>query len=408
MAFLDQIEIQFPTAALDAFARQRMSQPVTIFDSKLVADALPIYWDESEISGSGTGGTYNTNQASFTLDVSNLTAGRRVRQTYRRFNYQAGKSQLGIFTGVLGAPVSGNSKKIGLFDDSNGVFFDSTDSTVGVNVRTFTSGSAVDNRIVQSSWNLDKMDGTGESGITLDFTKTQIFFIDFEWLGVGTVAFGVFVDRQPYYVHFQNHANSLTTVYMSTPNLPIRYEIENDGTGASDTLVQICSTVISEGGQQETGLTLGLNRGATSFQTNNNSNIYPLVALRLNSSYLGSTVKPESFSIVCTTSAAYAWYLILDPTVTGTALSWTALSNSSIDYDITTTNATTLSGGTILKTGVSRETNNGGSGVNNTLVNDFALGSDIAGTAQTLVLAVQRVNGASETFFAGLNWLDQK
>lgn len=408
MAFLDQIEIVYPDAALDAFARQRMSEPSTIFDSKLISDELPISWDDSEISGSGTTGTHNANQASFTLAVSNLTAGKRARQTYRRFNYQSGKSQLGIFTGVLGAPVSGNSKKIGLFDDDNGAFFDSTGSTIGVNIRTFTSGSAVDIRVVQSSWNIDKMDGTGESGIVLDFTKTQIFFFDFEWLGVGTVAFGVFVDRKPYYIHFTNNANAISLVYMSTPNLPVRYEIENDGTGAADSLLQICSTVISEAGQQETGLTLGINRGATSFVTNNNSNIYPLIALRLNSSYLGSTVKPESFSIVCTTSAAYCWYLILDPTVTGTALSWTALSNSSIDYDIATTNATTVSGGTILKTGVSRETNSGGAGVNNTLINDFALGSDISGTAQVLVLAVQRVNGASETFFAGLNWLDQK
>lgn len=407
MAYLENIDINFPAVSLDAFARQRMSEPSTIFDSKLASDSLPFFWDEAEISGSGTTGTYNTNQASFSLSVGNLTAGKRARQTYRRFNYQSGKSQLGIFTGILGVPASGISRKIGLFDDQNGVFFDSTNTNIGVNVRTFTSGSAVDNKVEQIDWNLDTMDGNGPSGITLDFSKTQIFFIDFEWLGVGTVAFGVFVDRKPYYVHFQNHANTLDVVYMSTPNLPIRYEIENDGTGAADSLLQICSTVISEGGQQNTGLTLGINRDTTAF-SNSGTSLHPVVAIRLNSSYLSSSVKPESFSINCTTSATFAWYLISDPTVLGTPLSWTALPNSSIDYDISTTSASTLTGGTVLKTGIARQTNAGGEAGNVILVNDFALGSAIDGTAQVLVLAVRRLVGANETFYAALNWLDQK
>jgi len=68
---------------------------------------------------------------------------------------------------------------------------------------------------------------------------------------------------------------------MSTPNLPLRYEIENDGTGISSSFEQICSTVISEGGAQNTGLIRGLNRGATSFVTNNNASIYPLIAFAL-------------------------------------------------------------------------------------------------------------------------------
>lgn len=403
---VDVSEVGLPFSYLDAFARQRMSTPATRFDSKMLGDGLELVWDDQEVSGSGTTSTYNTNQASVTIGVSATTAGKRVRQTFRRFNYQPGKSQLSIFTFSDIATTSGISKRVGLFDDRNGIFTQSVGGVVSVGVRSSTSGSAVDSTVPQSSWNIDKLDGAGSSGITLDPTKTAIPFVDFEWLGVGTVAFGFFIDRQPIYVHLQHHANTTNIVYMSTPNLPVRYEIENDGTGAAATFTQICSTVISEGGQEETGLTLGLNRGASPLNTSLSS-IHPLIGLRLNSNYIGSTVKPESFSIVCPTTAVYAWFLIYNPTITGT-YAWTALSNSSIEYNTTNTSSVTLTGGTILKTGVARETNQGGQAVNSTLVNDFALGSDIAGNSLPLFLAVQRLSGASETFYASLNWLDQK
>lgn len=400
-------EVGFDPRFLDAFARLRFSSPETLFDSKQLSDQLLLFWDDQQTSGSGATSTYNTNQASTTLSVAATTAGKRVRQTYRRFNYQSGKSQLIVRTGVIGEPVSGITKEFGMHDDNNGLFFASGSGSVSVNVRTFTSGSSVDTTINQADWNGDKLDGTGASGLNIDWNNATIFFFDFEWLGVGDIRFGIFYNGMPIVCHTVFNASANTLVYMSTPNLPLRTSIENDGTGASAGITDICSTVISEGGQDNTGLTLGINRGTNSLTTNNNASLYPLIAIRLNSNYLGSTVKPESFSVVCTSTATYAWYLLLDPVLTGTAFSWTALSNSSIDYDIARTNTTTVAGGTILKTGVGRDTNQGGSG-SAAVINDFALGSNISGISNILVLAVQRLNGTSETFFGGLNWLDQK
>jgi len=57
------------------------------------------------------------------------------------------------------------------------------------------------------------------------------------------------VDGVPTYLHQFNHANHSAGVYMTTPNLPIRYEISNDGTGAAAEMECICSSVMSEGGQ---------------------------------------------------------------------------------------------------------------------------------------------------------------
>lgn len=395
------------SANLDAFSRLRMSSPETIFDSKQLGDKQPLFWDDQLVSGAGGASTYNANQASTTLSVANLTAGRRVRQTFRRFNYQPGKSQLFIQTGIIGTAATGIKRKIGMFDEKNGLFFDQLSTGIGVTVRTYTSGSAVDNRVTQANWNLDKMDGTGASGINLDFSKCQIMFADFEWLGVGRIRFGFFVDGKPYYCHQVLNANNTTLVYMSVPNLPLRYEIENDGTGAAADLTHICSTVISEGGLKDTGFPFSITRGSTPLTTLNDADIYPLFAIRLNSSYLTSSIKILDLSIVCTSTAAFNCYLILNPTVTGTALSFTQITNSSIDAQVNTTNATKVTGGTRLFCLTDNQAN-ATSGVASVLNSDFYLGSTIAGVSDVIVLGVQRLTGTTESFYGSLNWKDQK
>ena len=78
-------------------------------------------------------------------------------------------------------------QKVGFFDANNGIFFYADGTTLKIVRRTYTSGAAVDTEISQSSWNGDKLNGTGASGFTLDPTKSNILFIDVEWLGVGSV-----------------------------------------------------------------------------------------------------------------------------------------------------------------------------------------------------------------------------
>lgn len=407
MTYLSNIKIGYSDSAnLDAFARLRTSQPQTLFDSKQLADKQPLFWDDQLISGSGGASTYNANQASTTLSVSASTAGRRVRQTFRRFNYQPGKSMLFIQTGIFGVSATGIKRKSGFFDEKNGLFFDQQSDGMGVTVRTYTSGSAVDTRVLQTNWNIDTMDGSGASGINLDYTKCQIWFVDFEWLGVGRVRFGFFVDGQPYYCHEVLNANNTTLVYMSVPNLPLRYEIENTGTGGAVEFTHICSTVISEGGLQDTGFPFGLSRGTNAMTTLNNTNIYPLISLRLNSNYLTSTVKLLDFYINCTSTATFNWYLLLNPTISGTALSYSSVTNSSLDADSVSTNATTATGGTTLLCGTTQQGNE--SGVSKILNSDFSFGSTIAGVSDQIVLAVQRVTGTTETFYGSINWKDQQ
>ncbi len=210
---------------IDAFGRQRISTPEMIFNSKQIFDNQPLYWDDVQETGSGTTSTHSSFTASTTLAVSANTAGKRTRQTYMRFNYQPSKSQLIHITGVLKKSGGGTGiiTRMGYFDDDNGIFLQRSGSTVSIVLRTSTSGSPSDsNLITQANWNLDKMDGSGISGVSLDFSKTQILIIDFEWLGVGCVRIGFVIDGLIFYCHQFNNANNLSSVYMSTPNLPLR------------------------------------------------------------------------------------------------------------------------------------------------------------------------------------------
>jgi len=389
---------------IDAFGRSRTSSPFTLFDSKQLVDNQPLLWDDQQISGAGTSSTYNTGRASTSIAVSANTAGHRVRQTYQWFNYQPSKSQMAFFTFVAGEKVNGITRRVGLFYQDNGIFFEIKNQLLSVGIRSKVSGTIVDTAIDQSRWNKDKLDGSGRSRASIDVTKSQIGFVDFEWLGVGIVRWGFVLDGKLVYCHAESHANELAAVYMSTPNLPIRYEIINDGTGTAANLEHICTAVLSEGGVQESGLPFAIDRGSTPLTTANDANIYPLLAWRLKSTHPFATIIPESMSLLCTSTAAFRWLLMLNPTVTGTAFSFSGVTNSSIEADVSRTNATTLSGGTLIKSGYAQSVTE--SAVVAQLPSKLRVGTSIAGVSDILVLAVQRLSGTSESFYASLSLRD--
>jgi len=398
LAIPNPLSIKFgDSASVDAFGYARVSMPETLFDSKLTNDAQPLFWDDQQTSGAGTSSTYNTNQASVTLSVGASAAGTRVRQTFRRFGYQPGKSQLIRMTGVLGSGAAGITRRIGYFDEKNGLFFELAGSILSVARRTYTSGSAVDSSVSQSNWNLDKLDGTGKSGITLDTSKTQVFYIDFEWLGVGRVRFGFVIGGEIVYCHEMNHANSLNVVYMSNPNLPLRYEIVNDGSGAASNLVQICSSVVSEGGQTPAGRVTGIDRSiAVSIGS---GAIYPVLSIRKKSTHLDIPINTLFVSVLTTGVANFAWRLLVNPTLTGA--SWNSITNSAIEYDVA---ATVITGGT---QGYICYVSNSQDGISLPLDDALRLGANIAGTSDILSLAITNLSASPQSFHGALVWREQ-
>lgn len=381
----------------DAFGRMRVATPFTIFDSKMINDNSPLFWDDAQTSGAGTGSTYNANQASVSLTVGNLTAGTRVRQTKRRFNYQPGKSHLVVTTFVMGAGTAGITRRVGYFDDQNGIFLQQSGSTLSIVRRSYVTGSAVDTVVNQSSWTLDKFDGTGVSGITLDITKTQIFFMDLEWLGVGRVRCGFYINGLPFYVHEFLNANTLSTVYMSRPNLPIRWELSNDGTGAAASLTHICSSVVVEGGQDDTGFVRAYNMANRVITAGAAGTRYPILGIRLKPAYLDITVNLIGHSILCSTpNDQFCWQWVLNPTTTASGTFSDIADSAAQVYEGTST--ISMSGGTVISSGY---------GVSNLIASQdvrshLLLGSTINGTADRIYLGV--IPFASLQVSAAIQW----
>lgn len=339
--------------AVDAFGRARSSQPVTLFDS------FHRYEDNGKFSTSNTAtGTYSfvANTSTIDLTVDTTSSAKVVRETTRVFAYQPGKSLQILNTFVMNSPKTGLRQRVGYFNDSNGFFLEQTDSTIRFVKRSSVTGSVVDTPVDQSSWNVDKLDGTGPSLLTLDLTSPQILFIDIEWLGVGSARMGFAINGQLIWCHSFHHANLSAApkgAYMQTACLPIRYEIENtSGTSGSSTFKQICSTVVSEGGYQLEGKpkSFGIEPVAASqYRLAVAGTYYPVLSFRLHANRLDSITIPTNIDVVPINNGFYRYKLLYNPTITGAVWANTASSNSSLQYNSNT--SATVSGGTELVSG---------------------------------------------------------
>ena len=350
-------EISFAnTPNIDAFGRLRVSNPFTLFDSSH-------RFDDNELwsTGTATGGaaTFNSAQGLVDLAVTAASGSEVVRETTKVFSYQPGKSLLVLSTFVMSAAKTNLRQRVGYYGVNNGYYLELNNTTVSFVERSFVTGAVVNTPVAQASWNVDKMDGSGPSGVTLDLTKSQILFMDLEWLGVGTVRIGFVIDGNFYVCHKFHHANILATTYITTASLPLRYEITNTGaTIGPSTLKQICSTVMSEGGYQLNGLQQAVGIPVT---TPRNlavaGTFYPIVSLRLKTSpnRLDAIVICTAISIIATSAGDYNWQVIASGITSGG--SWLpAPGGSSVDYNIA---GTSFTGGRILASGYFSVSNQG-------------------------------------------------
>jgi hypothetical protein len=350
-------EISFKNSPnIDAFGRLRISEPFTLFDSSHRFADNGLWSTATATSGTAT---FNASQGLVDLAVTSASGSEVVRETTKVFSYQPGKSLLVLSTFVMSPAKTNLRQRVGYYGASNGYYLELNNSTVSFVERSSVSGVLSNTLVNQSSWNVDKLDGTGASGITLDLTKAQILFMDLEWLGVGTVRIGFVINGNFYVCHKFHHANIIATTYITTASLPLRYEITNTGaTSGASSLKQICSTVLSEGGYQLNGLQQAISIPVT---TPRNlavaGTFYPIVSIRLKTSpdRLDAIVICTAISIIATSSGNYNWQVIASGTTTGG--SWVAApGGSSVDYNIT---GTSFAGGRILASGFFSATNQG-------------------------------------------------
>jgi len=392
---VNPVYIQFPIGSLDAFGRLQVASPYTLFDSqnRYAAD------NQFDTATTGTGTTsFLSNEAAVKLQVTSGGVGSVIRQSYRCLPYQPGKGLLVLATFVMDSSNSVNlTQRVGYYNDQNGVFFQKVDGTLSFVLRSYVTGSVSDARTVnQADWNGDKLDGTGPSGLTLDGSKAQILWMDFEWLGVGSVRCGFVINGVFILCHTFNNANLISNVYMTTATLPMRYEIVSTS-AVSAYLKQICCTVISEGGYEQASIDHTARRTAIFTNIDTAANFYPIVSIRLASSRLGSVVLPNRVQFQPTTLQNYEIALIKNPTLTGATWAATVPSDSNVEYDVAATAISAL--GTIVQTGYIANTGGGGqtSTLSPTGYNwDTQIGASYSGTSDIYTLGVRTISGATK------------
>jgi hypothetical protein len=312
---------------VDAFGRLRVTDTFTLGDYKHLY-AIDENFLNYNISGSTT--TFNVNRASVIMQTSASAVSRAVHQTKMYHNYMPGKSQLILSSFKFGVPESGVIKRTGYFDDYNGIFLeqDQTGSLQFV-IRSSTNGtgSVQENRVKQENWNVNTL-LTGD--VVLDMAKVQLFWTDFQWLGIGRVRCGLVVKGAFILCHVFDHSNYTDVVYMSTPNLPVRCEILNT-TSSTGSMEQICASVMSEGGYEENGTSWG--KISPSFRTVGPNTSVLLMTLRLKNSYNGlpnrAYVRMEDISVYSQDQAVrYSLLRINSGSVSGG--SWNSVDSSSV------------------------------------------------------------------------------
>lgn len=284
------------SGSIDAFGRWRVSDAANRMDIEFNYDKQPELVDEI-LNGNGTA-THVANTRGITLATGGTDTGDNAALYTYDVPYTPGSSQLIDITGVLDfAGLGGGTAQIFL--------------------RSSVSGSAVETVIDQADWD--------DTVADVDWSKSQIFAMDFQSLKIGRVRYYMNRGGQAVKVHEITNDNVRNTGYWQLATHPVYWRIYNDATytymemGYGDTdnaigfryrvtanagaeMSAICATVKSEGSYDLFGMPgfpRTANRGVTK-KTVSTTEV-PLLAIRpkdtLNSITNKGFAIPKSFSI---------------------------------------------------------------------------------------------------------------
>ncbi|KKM84246.1 hypothetical protein LCGC14_1301110 [marine sediment metagenome] len=386
----------------DAFGRLRVANPANLFDTQLQYNEQPLLWSTQTAGASDATFTHLPDESAVRLEVGTTDGDSVIRQTRRYIRYQPGKSQQIVMTSVFGSMTSSIVKRVGYFDDDNGVFFEDDGVNFSVVERTRTSGSTVEDRVARADWNLDIFDGEGASAASVNFSRNNIYTIDLEWLSTGRVRTGLMVNGETIQGHEFNH-NNLDTGYITTANLPLRYEIFNNGGSASAaSMKQICTMVASEGGRdQERTINHGV-AGPVAQVTGRR----PILTIRPKSTFGTSSVTNHGHVLdIITDVIASSNNALVEVVFGGSATSATWQdrgTNSLVEYD---SNATEISGGEVVAaffvvSGSGNRSTTGSKDVDERLLLVY---DSLKDTADEMSIVVTSLN-ATTNVLGALNW----
>jgi len=409
MSYLFNDQIGFKGNAVDAFNRLKVSNPFTLFDSQHRYQPND-KWDTFGVTG-GTS-SFAITESAVNLIVGTTLGSKIARETKRVFSYQPGKSLLVLNTFALNQPKAGLRQRVGYYGITggatsgvpyNGIYLEQDGLTLSINLVSASLGTTL--TVNRADWNGDPFDGTGDSGRSLDVTKANIFWTDIEWLGVGDVRAGFFVDGRPIIAHTFHNDNINSTTYMTTACLPIRYELENlTGQTGNSQMKQICSSVMSEGGYEGFTRRFNITKSGSTPTTLTTAGVqYPMIALRLNSNRLDSIIIPSNLSAVVEPGTnnkpqTVQYRILLNPTLTGNT--WTTHYNGNVDYNVT---ATAVTGGNDIIGGYLSSSGS----LDLSSINDFnfQLGRTQTGVSDVFVLTMTGIESGTQVS-SDISWFE--
>jgi hypothetical protein len=354
------------SAEKDFYQRTRVVAPYTVFDSTFRTSLETRKYNT--ILGLGTETwTHDSDEQMGILTLPVTTLAHGVVQTKRYMMYQPGKQMTVQVSALLRTvlAVTNNAVRLGYFDDSvdkaaltdlggSGVFIEmDAAGALFIVTRNFTGGVQTDNSVAQALWNIDPLDGTGTSGVTLDPIKinTYVFEVSTDG-GGGVVRCGILYDNHVYYFHVFNSANSEVNSFLHTCSLPVRLQSDNTGIADSGAISKLyCTSVTIDGGIEPRGFTNSIDEGNAAIPPHvmkSVGDVKPLISIRLKQARCRSTLWPQFIQMINARAGNFFHFrLVLNGTLTGP--SWTSAgSDSAVEYDKT---ATVIAGGTDLLKG---------------------------------------------------------
>lgn len=395
----------------DSFGRIRTSEEYTLGDYHNIYSLNPFFIQKTAINGSIT---HRSNESAARLSVTSDVGSLSIFQSRMYHHYIPGKSQLikATFTFGLG---NGIRRRVGYFDSNNGIYLERNESGIlNFVIRSKVSGNVDDTRkIPQSQWNIDKCDGTGDSGFAFSPEYSQILWIDFQWLGVGRVRCGFVHKGQNIIAHEFYNDDAFPGVYMSTPNLPVRYEIENVS-GAGGYMDAICASVTSEGGYSEFGKDWAIE--SPSYRSINAGATLPLLAIRLKNSFSSADNRTlvRLLAVNVFSESANVAYSINklsgNGSLTGGTGVWTPVhANSAVEYRA---DATTYTDGEIIGAGFAAAADQGSNKAGSVSISSTQSNAKSSLIAQNydstdsevFVIVAKNIGAAATNIMGSLQW----
>lgn len=401
MSYIYNNQIKYSDSPnLDAFGRLRVSEITSLLEVTNTVDNLTANSFLSYITEGGSAGTtWDPNLAKIGLDVG--TGGDLVI-TYTRQSapYQPGKGQLFESSFSNFQIETDVTKRIGCFtsidvsqyeSDLDGFFLESNGTTNEIYFQIHRKGNLVFSS-PSSSWYNSEIDVN-----TIDWSKTNLMLVDFQWLGVGRVRFGLSLSGNTYIFTESNGTNNLTDVYMSNPNKPIRHEIRS--TGGAGTLNQICSQVSMEG---------SLNSLIVPFATSNQNLVtlstastkYAVMGFSMSSGYEHISPILRKVDILNTSNDNYIVTLEINPSISG-SYTFTADTITGVNYSFGDGSQTVTGSGITLGSFIGEA----GSQANSSFElfdSKIKPGRDIDGTLDEVWVCITPL-GANATFYTSAN-----